>query len=215
MSFGNFARKVRDTSLPYGRRVLALRSCVQLYRPIGFEATLSYLAELAGPYDRDEVALLGALDALIASRTAWHHAIEEYAAARRQAKKAGRRRPRPDEPNPYVATQWYGAPRAGALHALDFWRLRRLPEMVESGDPTAVEANRIVVACLASDGRLDAEGEASLEASLAALADSLTQRPHRQLYLADSAAYDRIRRLFFLIRLVRTAAGLKVTAAHR
>ncbi|GAA0335455.1 hypothetical protein NE235_14725 [Actinoallomurus spadix] len=33
MSFGVHARKVRDTTLPYGRRVAALRSCVQLYRP--------------------------------------------------------------------------------------------------------------------------------------------------------------------------------------
>ncbi len=48
VSFSVFARKVRDTRLPYGRRVSALRSCVQMYRPIGFHASLSFLEELAG-----------------------------------------------------------------------------------------------------------------------------------------------------------------------
>jgi hypothetical protein len=68
VSFGNYARQVRDATLPHGRRVSALRSCVQLYRPIGFHATFSFLAQVAGPYDCDEAALLRALDALVASR---------------------------------------------------------------------------------------------------------------------------------------------------
>ncbi|PRX55837.1 hypothetical protein B0I32_12557 [Nonomuraea fuscirosea] len=55
MSFGAFARKVRDPALPH-RRVSALRSCVQLYRPIGFEATLSFLHAEAGPFRTDEAA---------------------------------------------------------------------------------------------------------------------------------------------------------------
>lgn len=68
MSFSAYARKVRDPALPFRRRVSALRSCVQLYRPIGFHATLSFLQELAGPYQREEEALHRALDALTASR---------------------------------------------------------------------------------------------------------------------------------------------------
>ncbi|MET9301691.1 hypothetical protein ABZX66_20445 [Micromonospora aurantiaca] len=59
MSFSAFARRVRDPALPHQRRVSALRSCVQLYRPVGFEATLSFLEEVAGPFRRDEAALLG------------------------------------------------------------------------------------------------------------------------------------------------------------
>ena len=64
MSFGNFARQVRDPALPHRRRVAALRSCVQLYRPIGFEATLSFLHTKAGPFRTDEAALLRALAAV-------------------------------------------------------------------------------------------------------------------------------------------------------
>lgn len=81
MSFGNFARKVRDPALPHQRRVSALRSCVQLYRPIGFEATLSFLHAKAGPYRTDEAALLRALAMLETSRSAWQEAKHIYAAA--------------------------------------------------------------------------------------------------------------------------------------
>lgn len=52
MSFGTHVRKVRNPVLPYQRRVQALRSCVQLYRPIGFQATLSVMQEIAGPITR-------------------------------------------------------------------------------------------------------------------------------------------------------------------
>ncbi|TDC61603.1 hypothetical protein E1258_11015 [Micromonospora sp. KC207] len=74
MGFGTHARKVRDRSWPYGRRTSALLlSCVRLYRPIGFHATLGILEEMAGPYqqDQDEDALLRALDALAASEPEW------------------------------------------------------------------------------------------------------------------------------------------------
>jgi hypothetical protein len=79
VSFGTYARHVRNPELPYRRRVSALRSCVQLYRPIGFHATLSFLEEIAGPFQRDEMALLRALDALVASRAAWHAEQRDYA----------------------------------------------------------------------------------------------------------------------------------------
>jgi hypothetical protein len=69
VSFGTYARKVGDGALPFPHRVGASRSCVQLYRPIGFRATLSFLELLAGPYQRDEdAALLRAVEALSASR---------------------------------------------------------------------------------------------------------------------------------------------------
>jgi hypothetical protein len=37
----------------------------------GFHATLGFLQELAGPFERDETALLRALDAVTASRAGW------------------------------------------------------------------------------------------------------------------------------------------------
>ncbi|WP_225730016.1 MULTISPECIES: hypothetical protein [unclassified Nocardia] len=100
MSFNNFARKVRDPTLPYPHRVSALRSCVQLYRPIGFRGTLNFLAERAGPLSRDEAALLRALDLLEAARAAWHAELREYAIQRRHAKQHGERSPRRTDPNP-------------------------------------------------------------------------------------------------------------------
>ncbi|MGJ6969181.1 hypothetical protein ACSDR0_45555 [Streptosporangium sp. G11] len=121
MSFGNFARKARDTALPHQRRLSALRSCVQLYRPIGFEATLSFLQAKAGPFRTDEAALLRALAVLEASRSAWQEEKLAYAAARREAKQRGQRSPRPDDINPYTPTHWYGARREAALHTVSFW----------------------------------------------------------------------------------------------
>jgi hypothetical protein len=110
MSFNNFARKVRDSALPYPHRVSALRSCVQLYSPIGFHATLSFLTEQAGPFPRDETALLRALDLLEISRAAWQAELREYATQRRQSKQRGQRSPRPTDPNPSHPDRWYGAP---------------------------------------------------------------------------------------------------------
>lgn len=131
MSFSAYARHVRNPALPHRRRVSALRSCVQLYRPLGFHATLSYLSLVAGPFEHDEAALLRALDALIASRAGWHAALDEYAAERRAAKRRGQRSPRPNESNPNLGPEhWYGAPREAALHALEFWRRKRLPALL-------------------------------------------------------------------------------------
>jgi hypothetical protein len=121
VSFSAYARHVRDSALPHRRRVSALRSCVQLYRTIGFHATLSFLSAVAEPFDHDEAALLRALDALSSSRTGWHTELREYAEERRAAKRQGQRRPDPNEPNPIRGPRcWYGAPRQAALHALTF-----------------------------------------------------------------------------------------------
>ncbi|MET9593216.1 hypothetical protein ABZY45_20095 [Streptomyces sp. NPDC006516] len=151
MSFNNHARKARDMTLPHGLRVAQLRSCVQLYRPIGFHATLSFLEAQAGPYGRDERALLRALDVLEASRDAWHGELRAFDGVRRRAKGQGARQPRRAERNPYREMWWSGAPREGALHALSFLRDRGwIPMPV--GDPLAADLNRCVVACLETGG---------------------------------------------------------------
>ncbi|MFI7578244.1 hypothetical protein [Micromonospora sp. NPDC049497] len=111
---------------------------MQLYRPIGFHATLSFLRVLAGPFERDEAALLRALDALSASRAGWHSELHEYAAERRAAKHMGRRSPHPNDPNPNQGPRcWYGAPQQAALHALRIWRHERLPALLAWHDPIA------------------------------------------------------------------------------
>lgn len=86
------ARKVRDTSLPMSRRVSALRSCVQLFRPYGFSGTLAYLELEVGPFQCDE-ALVRALELLEARRERWKAGVAAFAEVRRAEKRAGRRTP--------------------------------------------------------------------------------------------------------------------------
>jgi hypothetical protein len=120
VSFGTYARKVRDQSSPYGRRVNALAGCVQLYRPLGYLATFDYLEHVAGPFRRDEAALLGALDALTASRERWLAEVDAYAGRRRDAKRQGRRSPDSSENNPHPPPCWYGDSRRAATFTLGF-----------------------------------------------------------------------------------------------
>lgn len=120
MSFGTYGRKVGDSSLPYGHRINALAGCVQLYRPIGYLATFAYLEHVAGPFRRDEGALLRALDALSVSRDLWLKDLSTYAGRRRLAKRLGQRNPGKTVLNPNSPTCWYGDPRRAALFTLNF-----------------------------------------------------------------------------------------------
>ncbi|MEU7790778.1 hypothetical protein [Amycolatopsis sp. NPDC049159] len=132
MGFGERARRVRDGRLAHGRRVAALCSCVGLYHPIGHRATLSFLAELAGPYQRHERALLRALEALEASRAVWRAEVTAYVASRVQEKRLGRRPPPPgDPPRSRMSGHWYASTpelsRRAAVHALKLWDLEPSP----------------------------------------------------------------------------------------
>ncbi|MEU8080584.1 hypothetical protein AB0B31_34635 [Catellatospora citrea] len=180
----------------------ALRSCVQLYRPIGFHATLSFLQELAGPYQRDESALLRALDALSASRHAWHAEMHQYAEARRRAKRGGQRSPRPGERDPSnFPGSWHGAPRAAALHALRHWRHERLPALLAASDRTATDINACVEAAITAGGVLSASQRQMLADGLA----ELQRRINAVLRQDDPAAYYRARNLVKVARLVEDA----------
>ncbi|MGI5270970.1 hypothetical protein ACQEUU_17580 [Nonomuraea sp. CA-218870] len=156
MSFGTYARKARDPALPFRRRVSAFRSCVQLYRPLGFQATLSFVESRAGRFQRDEAALLRALDLVEASRAAWHAELQAYATRRREAKERGRRSPRAEEANPNIQVRWYwyGAPREAALHALRLWRRRHSPGPAPAADPVLLEISECVSECLDLGGVL-------------------------------------------------------------
>lgn len=204
MSFNVHARKVRDAGLPYSHRVSALRSCVQLYRPIGFWASLSFLEASSGSYQRDENALLRALDALSASRAEWHAAMENYAAARKLAKRRGQRTPRPTDHNPNGYPQyWYGAPEQAALHALHLWTRRRggLPD---PADPVVQNLNECVTASLASDGRLTPEQQQLLAACVAEL------RQRHQSWNSNPMAAQRAWDLLKVSNHLKTAAGLNL-----
>jgi hypothetical protein len=154
MGFGERARRVRDGRLAHGQRVAALCSCVRRYHPIGHRATLSFLAELAGPYQRHERALLDALAALEASRAVWRVESAAYADTRVKDKQLGRRVPSPEDPPPSPTGHWYAAApdlsRRAAVHALKLWEQDR----EASADQ---EVRALVRCCVATGGRLTGE----------------------------------------------------------
>ncbi|MGC5013000.1 hypothetical protein ACLQ2R_19735 [Streptosporangium sp. DT93] len=195
MSFTNFARKVRDPALPHRHRVSALRSCVQLYRPLGFHATLSFLELRAGRFQNDETALLGALEVIEASRAARQDEITAYATMRREAKRQGRRNPHEGDPNPHTQSRWYryGAPREAARHALSFW-LRRRPTGPQPlmTDPALAELRWCVSSCLEFGGEPTA-----MEGHILALRMKELER-HLQ-------SWD----LLHVVRHIEVAAGLR------
>jgi len=102
--------------------VLALCRCVERYCPIGFQATLDYLEETAGPYRSDESALVAAAGMLREAHSLWQEELARYAAQRRSAKRAGQRVPRPSDPNPNVLAAWHGQEKQAALFAVRRWR---------------------------------------------------------------------------------------------
>ncbi|WP_446212370.1 hypothetical protein [Micromonospora sp. IBSANI012] len=204
MSFGNYARKVRDRSLPYGRRVSALRSCVQLYRPIGFHATLGFLEEIAGPYQRDEAALLKALDVLITSRSGWHADMRDYARKRRQAKQRGQRIPPINEVNPTGFPRiWYGAARPAALYALRYWSRNGLPALTATSDEIATTLGTLVTAVLSADGDLAPQQRQLVDATVT----ELQRRVRSDLWHHDQGAYYQAWNLLKIARLVKTASN--------
>jgi hypothetical protein len=200
MSYAAQARRIRDESLPYGRRVSALCSCVQLYRPIGFNATLSFLAEeLAGPYERDEAALLRALDALTESRSRWLAEVYAYADRRTREKRDGRRRPHPADGDPSTGPQhWYGAARQAAVHALRLRHRRRVPPIPTENDPTAEQVQALIPVCLSTNGPLTEPERAVLTTSISSLRRRRTEE--------EGQAYYRSCELLRLAHLLTTAA---------
>ncbi|MET8529410.1 hypothetical protein [Micromonospora sp. NPDC005172] len=209
MSFGTYARHVRNPELPYRRRVSALRSCVQMYRPIGFHATLSFLEEIAGPLQRDESALLRALDALVASRAGWHADLRDYAAERRLAKRRGQRSPRPTDPNPNGSPRcWYGAPGPAALHAVRYWQRHEAPTLLAEPDSTTLELAACVGVSLEAGGALRPAQREMLSASV----EALRQRVGPETWRDDPRAYYRASNLLTVARHLETAADSAPTS---
>jgi hypothetical protein len=150
-------RKVRDPSLPYGRRVKALARCVQRYRPLGYLVTFAYLEHVAGSFHRDEAALLRAMDALSSSRDLWLGELGEYARRRKEEKRRGRRVPRAEELRPTSPRYWYGDQRNASVFALGYM-LRGVAEgrVVTTGAAGAADPDVLVLAsaCMERGGRL-------------------------------------------------------------
>lgn len=167
MSFGTHARKVRDPALPLAHRAGALRQAVTLYQPLGWHTTLGFVESVAGPYRRDEAALLRALDVLEESRSAWRAEVRSYDRRRTRAKRDGRRTPGPDDVNPFQRpVGWHGPRRrAASLYAL---RERHVRHPVGAGSLDA-QVHALVAASLAADGVLTADETTTLATVVAAL----------------------------------------------
>lgn len=197
MSFAVDARKARNSTLPHGRRVSGLHSCVQRYHPLGFLATLSFLEQLAGPYRSDDAALLRAVDCLTESRELWKGAVADYAAHRRQAKSRGERTPRPQDPNPsHAPDQWYGASRKAARHALVFRQARDL--LPPASDDVASDVLSLVRATLK---------EPQLTADQRSLLVDLTAELRRRIRTTRGTPLMNAKELHRLTRFIITAAN--------
>lgn len=204
MSFSNYARRVRDSSLPFGARVSSLRSCVEQYQPLGWHATLDFLEEAAGPYQHDEVALLRALDLLHRSRQSRHRAHLEYAERRRQEKGDGRRVPRATDPDPITVSLWFGdGAEAAALSALrhEFRPRGRVAAVRASSTPGARNLTAAVDACLAAGGELPHQQRAQV----GELVVDLARRTSRPAYDTDPVAASTAQTMLRIARLVLAA----------
>jgi hypothetical protein len=177
VSFAGSARKVLDTSLPLGHRVSALRLCLWRYRPLGFEASFSFLQSVAGDFTRDPALLPAALELLTASHAAWQADLRAYGVLRRHAKRLGYRVPHPSAPNPNKPSHWYGAPREAALHAVRFW--------YSKGASADVDVHSLAVALL-ERGRFTAEQREIFDRVRAEPGDSRTILRQMAVVVANS-----------------------------
>jgi len=153
VSFGTHERRVRDPSLRYGLRISALVGCVERYSPIGFHITFGYLEHVAGPFRRDEAALLRAMDLLSSSRALWRIELTTETNRRKAAKRRGQRNLSAPELE-LKFTPWYGDARNAAMFALGF--LLRSAGENRNGQAQMIDAAvlRMASTCLDGGGRL-------------------------------------------------------------
>ncbi len=181
------ARKAESRSVFMGQRVLALCRCVERYSPLGFEATLDYLEQKAGPFRTNEDALLAAVAMLREAHSLWQQELRQHAEQRRSAKRAGQRAPRPADANPNVLRTWHGRERDAALFAVRRWRDRTRDRPVSDERERELRA----LADLAMASEFSADDLADLESMLRHAATLATW----ETYQADPQEYFRGRTL--------------------
>ncbi|MBO3095483.1 hypothetical protein [Cellulomonas dongxiuzhuiae] len=120
MSWGTWARRVRDPSLPLRHRSSALRSLLNRHAPLGFDGTERYLRQLVGLTDQrggrlgarraDDwtgATLLAALEALEASRESHKRYTAVFAERRRREKAQHRRQPTRGDSEALRRAEWF------------------------------------------------------------------------------------------------------------
>ncbi|WP_328491547.1 hypothetical protein OHS59_01515 [Streptomyces sp. NBC_00414] len=154
MSFAGCAERVRDRSLPHGRRHTALRCAVGHYCPLGFKATWSYLST-AGSLRHDEAALLRALDMLELSRNVWLTELEAFADRRRTEKRQNRRIPSATDLLHVHGRRWPGPQGHHAMfrEVELFWAAHAkipFPEVPHADKPDLVHLDSSIAGCIST-----------------------------------------------------------------
>jgi hypothetical protein len=218
MSFGIYARRVRDRDLPYRARYRALRCAVGRYCPIGFNATWSYLSTV-GDMNADEEALIRALDILEASRNVWLAEIKAFAARRRAEKRRHRRSPTTADRLYLYGCRWPGSDGHEAmLHEISrLWAehlCEPFPETPAETMGDLVYLDSTIAGCvstyLSNDGETRPEHRDVLLTCLAELRGHLPQLGYPSTYYT---AFRYFRRLHKLSELVINDVSDRATAA--
>jgi hypothetical protein len=198
MSFGTYARKVRDPSLPLSRRVAALRSAVTIYQPLGWQATLSFLEQVAGRYQVSEPALLKAIDTLDESRRGWLTELHAYAVARRVAKAHGHRSPGAADRSPTRRPSgWRGPLRvAASLYVLPLLR-----KGMSSADPCGSEVEALIQVSLKRGGSLRSGHAATLATVTTKVGRSMRAAAQR----GDHEAHHHAEQVLTVLRFIEAA----------
>lgn len=207
MSFNVEIRKVRDPARPYGARVIALAHCLEIYSPIGFQASWAYLeAKVGAIRSRDERVLLAAADLVESSRQTYLEELRAYAALRRRHKATrGQRSPHSAERTPFRPARWHAAPVEAACFVLR-WRTRpggRAVRDVEAGEFDPGSGIRRLTDEFLRAGSLTPGQLAELRTLSAALRPWFT----REAYQADPRAYHDTHQVRRLADHLSVAAG--------
>ncbi|MDX6480479.1 MAG: hypothetical protein QOG85_989 [Gaiellaceae bacterium] len=104
MSFAASARRVRDGTQPFGRRVACLHGCLEQFNVFGFHTTRQKLRRVVGAGSGwTEQQLLDALELLESAKQSWSTFWAESLTQQRALKKLDRNRSRPSPAALFVA----------------------------------------------------------------------------------------------------------------
>ncbi|GIH25047.1 hypothetical protein Aph01nite_33570 [Acrocarpospora phusangensis] len=180
MSFATHARRVRDHTLPYGLRRMALRGAVERHMPLGFTATWQYIT--------GSVPLPQALEVLESSRAAWLREMAAFATRRRAQKQRGYGL-RSDEHRYRSGFRWYGPDAHEAMYQTvqSLWTSRPRPYV----DALAADISDCIRKYLLSGGQLTGDTRSVLRKCVAGVHQLPAVEPYRQLAkMAELVLHD-------------------------
>jgi hypothetical protein len=113
VTFMTEARKAENTDVPLAHRYWAMCHCIEQFAPLGFRATLDYLAECVGVTDNRWTSdqLASGLDLLMTQRGRYLEFDAQWVDRRRSRKSVGQRLVGRDELLERAAMPWLTWPR--------------------------------------------------------------------------------------------------------